>query len=411
MLVLPPSDSLAAVLCEYLTKRPHFGRFEFAVAWARLRGVELIGRALEACSGHKVGIVGLNQGMTSYEALYALYERLGELWVFYKHPLQTFHPKIYLFAPSSTAQAQRAVVVIGSSNLTAGGLATNFEACWLEELDLRDLRQKSLFDGVSRYLGQLLDSPFCHRVRSVDFLKNLLRGGYVRLEKSLRARARRSMGRRRGSTGGLSLPEAPPAPLGLLTTISVPSAALQARGEAREEGEISEEAEAVSGTVFYVRTLTRNDVLKALGHRPGTWEPDLGLTARNEHPGFWGWPHKYTAVHRDRREWRTKAKFHSRLLSQGITCELCLWFRPERPKHPAEHRFRPAARVKERVVPPEFDTEALTVVQRLPEGQHAVFRVDFILSDDPQYPDYAHYLTTRRPGHRFGYGFLSQIEY
>jgi hypothetical protein len=51
------------------------------------------------------------------------------------------------------------------------------------------------------------------------------------------------------------------------------------------------------------------------------------------------------------------------------------------------------------------------VVQRLPEGENSVFRVDFILSDDPEYPHYARYLSIRRPGHRFGYGFLSQIEY
>ncbi len=66
--------------------------------------------------------------------------------------------------------------------------------------------------------------------------------------------------------------------------------------------------------------------------------------------------------------------------------------------------------MRDLVIPPEFDTDSLMVVQRLSEDADVAFRVEFILPDDPQYDDYAHYLATTRPGHRFGYGLVSDIE-
>ena len=411
MLIQPPDDSLANVLSEHLTRTPPFLSFHFAVAWARQRGVELIAEALEAYPGRSVGIVGLNGRRTSYEALYLLCERLEELWVFYKHPFQTFHPKMYFFLPDPNIEAQKAVIITGSSNLTVGGLATNFEACWLQELDPNDIKDKAALAQVQQYLTQFTESAFCHQVTSVDFLSELLEGGYIRLERSLRISTRRSMGRRPRPRREGALPEAPPPLIEGIPTITVPLPELEEPETIPRTVEISEELDEVLETLFYVRTLTENDVLKAHRQRSGTWEPDLGLTARNKHPKFWGWPDKYDPVpSSSRRAWHTKASFHSRILPEGTIQSVRLWFRPERPGHAAEHRFRPATRVKDLVIPPEFDTKSLMVVQRLPEGDGAVFRVDFILRDDPEYGDYARYLTNERPGHRFGYGLISDIE-
>ena len=146
-----------------------FASFHFAVAWARQRGVELIASALEKYSGRSVGIIGLNQRGTSYEALYALHGLLDELWVFHKHERQTFHPKMYLFLPNPNNEDQKAVTVIGSSNLTAGGLYTNFEISWLQELDPNVTLDQAVLDEIQRYSEDLINSHFCHRVDSTDF--------------------------------------------------------------------------------------------------------------------------------------------------------------------------------------------------------------------------------------------------
>ena len=140
------------------------------------------------------------------------------------------------------------------------------------------------------------------------------------------------------------LPESPPprtvTPKRLVVPPGEAAAKSPRKGPSTPLGpKVPEEA----STLFYVRTLTPNDVSKAHKKTPGTWEPDLGLTARNEHPDFWGWPTSYTQVSADRQEWRIKALYRSRTLTQGLLSELCIWFRPERPGHPAEHRFRPAS--------------------------------------------------------------------
>ena len=390
---------------------PPFSSFHFAVAWARQRGVELIASALKEYSGHSVGVIGLNQSGTSYEALYALYELLDELWVFHKHRFQTFHPKMYLFLPNRNSENQKAVTVIGSSNLTSGGLDTNFEASWLQELDPNVTLDQAALDEVQRYFQDFISCCFCHHVNSTDFLNKLLTEKYIRLEKSIRTETSRSMQRGTHQPTGTFLPEAPPPRIRDYTAIHVPPPSLPETESIGDNIVPPEETTEVGETLFYVRTLTQNDVLKALRQRSGTWEMDLGLMARNEHPQFWGWSDKYTRVlGSSRMEWHTQAVYYSRILPEGTIESLRLWFRPERPGHAAEHRFRPASSVRDRVIPPNFDTQSLVVVQRTSEDSDVPFRVEFILPEDPGYEDYCHYLTNKRPQHKFGYSSVSEIE-
>ncbi len=391
---------------------PSFSSFRFAVAWARQRGVELIASALEKYSGHSVGVIGLNQRGTSYEALYALYELLDELWIFYKHRFQTFHPKMYFFLPNPNNENQKAVTVIGSSNLTSGGLDSNFEVSWLQELDPNVPLDQVTLDEIQRYFQSLINSYFCHHVDSTDFLDKLLNARYISLEGSLRTDTRKSIQQQTRQTAGAFLPEAPPPKIKHYSPrIHVPTPSPPETEDIVDITDPSEETTEALETLFCVRTLTQNDVLKALRKRTGTWEIDLGLTARNVHPQFWGWPKKYTlAPNSNNKEWHTQAVYYSRSLPGGTIESLRLWFRPERSGHAAEHRFRPASSVRELVIPPTFDAQSLMVIQRLPEDSDVAFRVEFILPDDRRYEDYSRYLTSKRPQHKFGYSSISDIE-
>ena len=243
------------------------------------------------------------------------------------------------------------------------------------------------------------------------FLEKLLAERYINLEKSLRAETSRSVQRRTRQTTSLSLPQAPPPPITGYHSIHVPTPNLPESETTSNITVPQEETIEVGETLFYVRTLTQNDVLKALRQRPGTWEIDLGLTARNEHPQFWGWPDKYTSVlGSSRMEWHTQAVYYSRILPRGMVESLRLWFRPERPGHAAEHRFRPASSVRNRVISPNFDTQSLMVVQRISEDPGVAFRVEFILPEDPGYEDYSRYLTNERRQHKFGYSSISDTD-
>ena len=159
---------------------------------------------------------------------------------------------------------------------------------------------------------------------------------------------------------------------------------------------------------FYVRTLTPNDVEKLLGNMKGTFETDLGETARDSYPSFWGWPDNYKQVVRrkGREEWKANGRlFSADTPPQGIPVTLTLWYREARPGHAAEHRLGlgPIGEVRA-AAPTPFNTDSLMLVEPAPQDRDYDFTVRFITVNDPGYDDFARYLTENRPQHRYGYG-------
>src|SRR5262245_18881576 len=113
--------------------------FRAAVAFAKRSGVEQLADelAMFASRGSIRISIGVDLHGTSKEGLQALLDAVtahgGQVWIFHnEEPLQpTFHPKVYVFK-----EPHAALVIIGSGNLTAGGLFTNYEAGAIFELDL-----------------------------------------------------------------------------------------------------------------------------------------------------------------------------------------------------------------------------------------------------------------------------------
>jgi HKD family nuclease len=410
MIIPVPGSNFATEINNRL-QQADFNKFKFAVAWARKKGVEAILPGLNSFQGEKVGIVGLNQRRTSYEAIRILYDRLDELWVFYKHPFQTFHPKLYMFVNEIDGIAHNLSVIIGSSNLTLHGLTRNFELSGIHNLSIDTDNNAVSLSQIISYYDELIESPFSHHIGDINFIDDLLREKYLSTEASLRASTRRSMARRTSERARTLLPEAPPPHVEALEELDVPIPEF-ARDPVAEAEEVLLPVEAPSpDTMFYVRTLTENDILKAKRQRSGTWEPDLGITARDIHPDFWGWPIEYSQVAgSDRMEWRTNAIFYSLRAPDGIIEEIRLWFRPKREGHAAEHRFRPSSAVKDQVFPVDFDVGSLMVVRRVFDREDVDFRVDFILPDEVTFDGYSQNLTNQRPRHSFGYGLISDFE-
>jgi HKD family nuclease len=117
--------------------------FRAVVAFAKDSGVRYLAKPLHdflAAQGNNAFItVGLDLDGTSLEGLQGLWRTLngrGELLVFKEGqggPSRTFHPKVFLFESVSHALA-----IVGSANLTQGGLFMNHEAAVAVTLDLAD---------------------------------------------------------------------------------------------------------------------------------------------------------------------------------------------------------------------------------------------------------------------------------
>lgn len=382
------------------------------VAWARRSGVGLLHAALAERLRSVDVIVGMANRGTSAEALALLRSLSRRVFVYHKHHLQTFHPKIYLFDDGQRPPSD-AVLLVGSSNLTGGGLYQNIEGNLALALQPADNQEDSAtYNSVVQEVDGLLASPFCEEILDDERIRQLLEDRYISNEATL-ARKRRRDNReiaRRGERR--QRPEAPPPPL---PSFTLPPLSVSFGGFEKDETDVgppSLDDQALSSLdpteQFYVRTLTANDVNKLHGITPGTAEWDIGVTARNVLPAFWGWPDRYVNVVRrlPRLEWRTTGSlFSSSTGDLGIDIEISLWFREERPRHAAEHRLRigPGTTLVN-ATPQNFDTTSLVVLERLPEGRTHTFFVQLLTQQDAGYDDYLQYLTQDRPRHRYGYG-------
>lgn len=122
-----------------------FSEFMFASAFVSRQGVELIGNSLARFKNRGnviAGVVGVNQGSTSIQGLNLLMEVMegGLQLCCVLSGGGIFHPKLYCFRSSTDKTIK---VVVGSSNLTRGGLERNDECNTLieDELETSEIGQ------------------------------------------------------------------------------------------------------------------------------------------------------------------------------------------------------------------------------------------------------------------------------
>jgi len=404
-LVIGPGQPILTQIRD-ASSRHSGGRARIAVAWAREEGVSWLLDAI----GHRVPdthvLVGINDRGTTVEALLRLLQHPCTVSVFYKHSAQTFHPKIYWFSGGS-AGPNSATLIVGSSNITHGGLLSNYEASIVVELAApANPNDEALLSSVESVWNSLIAPPYCHPVVDFSYVRRLYESRYLVSEHNVR-RERRRTGRSEQPLG--DLPTSPPQ----RSRVDFPPIAVPFPLSRETLGDIASDSLDPEGSTplpdrFFVRTLTTNDVMKLNGLRPGTFEPDLGETARDQYPAFWGWRDMYAQV--TRRLSRLERQVQARLFSSttpvaGRAINITLWFREARVGHAPEHRFRPGPiDVVRQSVPPLFDTTSLLVVEQAPLDAGYGYVVRFITAVDPVYTDFATYLTEQRPEHRFGYG-------
>lgn len=220
----PDGTSVGDKLKSILTNNQQYGfeSFHFVVAYVKKSGVNQLAVALQQFknSGPGVevkGVVGIDDN-TSVQGLQHLLPLCDAVWVYHnRSPTSTFHPKLYIFEKPLI----RGSFIVGSSNLTAGGLYTNYEVNTYSDYNLSDQAQRAQFDAVKRiFQDYSTPSIFCH-VLTPQYLQELYNDGYLfdektrggkasgdeRSESQARGRMRRvRFGLRRISPPGATLP-------------------------------------------------------------------------------------------------------------------------------------------------------------------------------------------------------------
>lgn len=286
----------AALQGEYGT----FHTFQAAIAFIKQSGVQHLYEPLQQfiLSGKTVRlVVGIDQQVTSQDGLAMLLDAVGstgQIWINHTEgnlPI-TFHPKVYLFEGDESA-----FLIIGSGNMTSGGLFTNDEASLVQTLDSHIGADMALLNEVKSALdGWCDESQDNVRRLNSEVLQHLVEEGYVRSEAVARAEAlaegEETASRRRMTEGGE--PHIRRISFGRgIQRRRAPRAAVRPMSRSDEEAGIETElpslAQSPAGTNWFAVTVLQGDLPQA-GSSP---EIRIGKAIRDVEPGFWGWRDLY----------------------------------------------------------------------------------------------------------------------
>jgi HKD family nuclease len=212
--VAPLSGNVASLLATEL-RAGRWSRFTAIVAFARMSGVGQVEPDLSAFTsggGRADLTIGTDLRGTTYEAAWYLMNAVaptGRVLLASSEPAATFHPKIYVFSDADPSdpdvsgalkRSTEASAVVGSSNLTGGGLFGNDEASlvWRPALDDSSEREdwESFIDAVASWLDPT--DPAVLGVASLVSLIAEVQAGRLPQEIALSStRSRRAAARRR----------------------------------------------------------------------------------------------------------------------------------------------------------------------------------------------------------------------
>lgn len=161
--------------------------------------------------GKVTAFVGIDLDGTSYEALSNLFEITDELYVIHSEDSSTtFHSKFYIIKNDV-----KATLIIGSNNLTGGGLWTNFETYSIDELDLKSPSDSNKIQTILAILEQYKDENFeCSiKINSQEDIDSLLDDKYIKKESSIKnnngqtiEQSEKTINKKFGTLSGRSLP-------------------------------------------------------------------------------------------------------------------------------------------------------------------------------------------------------------
>ncbi len=118
--------------------------------------------------------VGLDYRGTTVQGLNAALPLFDRIFVIHDIEGRTFHPKIYLVRGRHDAY-----LLVGSNNLTAGGVGFNYEAAIVHKLNLRQADDREFVAEVELFATRLMsDAAICKRL-TPSLLERLERDGWL----------------------------------------------------------------------------------------------------------------------------------------------------------------------------------------------------------------------------------------
>jgi hypothetical protein len=295
--IAQPDAQVGSELLGLLEAQPPPSRVTLVSAWAfrqtllRLRPALL---KLKAKGVRLSVVVGIDLGGTSKDALLELSSWSIDSWLVKNRRLgSTFHPKLFV-----VERPDRVDVLLGSSNLTDGGLYTNYEGVVHLRFDTqRDSAELAEFRNKFR---RFLEPSGTTTVRLTDeVVEKLAARGDVASEEEVKKRQREiSRLRTSGSSGGSlfgseEIASPPPLPPEVLRELigNVKRRALPTRrtagGAKRKTGRRgATQPETISPNAFFM-------TLPKMRGRTIPGEARIPMEARDIAPEFWGWPAEY----------------------------------------------------------------------------------------------------------------------
>jgi hypothetical protein len=180
-------------------------RVVLSVAFVSESGVQEIQRELTAHGAQLIVFAGIRNDITSDQGLVRLHSIPGSRLYTVDTGSRTvlFHPKVYLVRGRI-----RARLLVGSANLTLGGLNNNVEAGMMLEFDLSNADDRAVVEGIEGRLAALAGDYPSHvvRVRAVAELDALLASGRLIDETALPPPRPKASTRRAGAVDGDSVP-------------------------------------------------------------------------------------------------------------------------------------------------------------------------------------------------------------
>lgn len=150
-----------------------FNELKFAVAYAKSGVLKFLKENIDLWRIRKNKseiFIGIDQKVTSKEALEVALDLFDNVYLI-NHKSVTFHPKLYLFKGKNIGK-----VILGSNNLTSGGLESNFESAIIMDLDLNTPSDSAAFYHLWNSVNDLKSTAYGIAVPLDKDLVNVLHG-------------------------------------------------------------------------------------------------------------------------------------------------------------------------------------------------------------------------------------------
>lgn len=122
-------------------------------------------------------VIGLSQGGATEEGLLASLELASTSHVVFDPTGRTFHPKIYILDGENES-----TIVVGSQNLTAGGMFTNYEAgIAMTGRPSKDSDFKTIHDETLKFVRAIVEDEGISRRLTPELLQRILVSGEVEI--------------------------------------------------------------------------------------------------------------------------------------------------------------------------------------------------------------------------------------